>query len=152
MDEHTIGASVRIDPTGEREGSFYEKELAVGIPNSDYQIRNGLGGEEEEGDDEPLVGDGVGEVRLAMEVGKGRGVAEGAGRGEGGGKGEVERVSVEEVRGEVGGEEGVELEVERGKAGESGGGGERRRERGVDGVEESVLGGLAAERWKGAGG
>lgn len=115
-------------------------------------MRDRAGGEEEEGDDEPLVGDGVGEVRLAMEVGEGRGEAERAGRGEGGGQGEVEGVAVEEVGGEVRGEKGVEAQVEGGECGESGGGGEGRRESGMDCVEERVLGDLATERWKDVGG
>lgn len=35
-----------------------------------------------------------------------------------------------------------------GEGGECGGGGEGRRERGINGVEESILRSLAAERWK----
>lgn len=155
-DEDAVGARLGVEPPREGERGLDEEELAVGVPDADRERGHGAGRGVEEGDDEPLVVDGVGEVGFSVEVGERGGGAEGAGGGEGAGEGEVEGVAVPHVGGEVRGEEGEEVDVEGAERGERGGGGEVAGEVGVYGVEHGVVGGAGAshgeERGGGGGG
>lgn len=49
-------------------GGFDEEELAVGVPDSDGEVREGSGNMEEEEDGEPLVFEIVADAELAVEV------------------------------------------------------------------------------------
>lgn len=156
-DEDAVRGGVRVEPPREREGGLDEEELPVGVPRAHGEARERAGELEEEGDTEPLVGEGVAEAERAVEVRDGGGGAERAGGGGSGvvGRrdGEREGVAVEEVGGEEGGEVGGEGEVEGPERGvevrrrEGGGEGER-----VDGVEEGVVRRAAGGEREGAGG
>lgn len=111
-DEYAIGGGFRVEPPREREGGLDEEELPVGVPGAGRDVGEGAGEREEEGDGEPLVGEGVAETERAVEVGHGRRGAERAGGGRVRREGEREGVPVEEVGGEEGGEVGEEGEVE----------------------------------------
>lgn len=152
-DEDAVGGGVRVEPAREREGGLDEEEVPVGVPRARDEVREGAGEREEEGDGEPLVGEGVAEAERAVEVRQGRRGAERAGGGGVGGEGEREGVAMEEVGGEEGGEVGEEREVEGLEGGEEGGsgqaGGERER---VDGVEEGVVRRAAGREREGVGG
>lgn len=49
-------------------GGFDEEELAVGVPDSNGEVREGFGNMEEEEDGEPLVFEVVADAELAVEV------------------------------------------------------------------------------------
>ena len=149
-DEDAVGGGLRVEPLREREGCLDEEELPVGVPGAGGDVGEGAGEREEEGDGEPLVGEGVAEAERAVEVGHGRRGAERAG---GGRDGEREGVPVEEVGGEEGSEVGEEGEVQGLQRGEERGrgelGGERER---VDSVEEGVVRRAAGGEREGVGG
>jgi hypothetical protein len=152
-DEDAVGGGLRVEPPREREGGLDEEELPVGVPGAGGDVGEGAGEREEEGDGEPLVGEGVAEAERAVEVGHGRRGAERAGGGRVGRDGEREGVPVEEVGGEEGSEVGEEREVQGLQRGEERGrgelGGERER---VDSVEEGVVRRAAGGEREGVGG
>lgn len=117
-DEDTIGRGVRVEPARERECGLDEEEVPVGVPRAGHEVREIAGEGEEEGDGEPLVGEGVAEAERAVEVRDGGRGAERTGGGWVGRDGEVEGVAVEEVGGEEGGEMGEEGEVDGPEIGE----------------------------------
>lgn len=126
---------LRIKPAREVKGGFNEKKLAVGVPHTDREVREGESEVEEEEDDEPLVVKVVAESQLAVEVREVRGGGGGGGRGER----EGERLVLPDVVGGERRESGEDLEVQRLEVvGDGGGRGERKV--GVNGVEDSVIG------------
>ncbi len=81
--EDAVEAVLGVEPAWEMEGCLDEEKLAVGVPDSDREGREGSGDVEEEEDGEPFVVEVVAEAEMAVEVGEMRG-AEAGGFGEGG--------------------------------------------------------------------
>lgn len=79
-EEDAVEAGVGVEPAREVEGGFDEEELAVGVPNSDGEVREPSRSFEEEEDCEPLVVEVVTVAELAVEVGVAVGAEAGGSR------------------------------------------------------------------------